>query len=91
LSFLNGREVIQVAIGAFQTQFAFYRGSCDVDGTRFRLPSPFNCAVKVFEPAFNINGDVTLGLSNGHSLTIPDSSKECESYQITKPGLTIVV
>jgi hypothetical protein len=37
------------------------------------------------------NGTLTLIFSNGHRLIIPDSSKEYESYQITRPGETIVV
>jgi hypothetical protein len=37
------------------------------------------------------NGTLTLRFSNGHRLTIPDSSKEYESYDITRPGETIVV
>lgn len=37
------------------------------------------------------NGTLFLKFSNGHRLTISDSSKEYESYQITKPGGTIVV
>jgi len=37
------------------------------------------------------NGTLTLEFSNGHRLTIPDSSKQYESYQITRPGTTIVV
>jgi Family of unknown function (DUF6188) len=37
------------------------------------------------------NGTLALTFSNGHRLTIPDSSKEFESYQITRPGVTIVV
>jgi uncharacterized protein DUF6188 len=37
------------------------------------------------------NGTLTLRFSNGHRLTIPDSSKEHESYDITRPGETIVV
>ena len=37
------------------------------------------------------NGTLTLMFSNGHRLTIPDSSKEYEPYDITLPGRTIVV
>ena|SRR3989442_9143447 len=37
------------------------------------------------------NGTLSLVFSNGQRLTIPDSSKEYESYDITRPGETIVV
>jgi hypothetical protein len=37
------------------------------------------------------DGTLILTFSNGHRLTIPDSSKEYESYDITRPGQTIVV
>jgi hypothetical protein len=37
------------------------------------------------------DGTLTLNFSNGHRLIIPDSSKEFESYDITRPGETIVV
>lgn len=37
------------------------------------------------------NGTLTLAFSNGHRLTIPDSSQEFESYDITRPGETIIV
>jgi len=37
------------------------------------------------------NGTLILMFSNGGRLTIPDSSREYESYQITRPGQTIIV
>jgi len=37
------------------------------------------------------NGTLTLVFSNGHRVTILDSSKEYESCDITRPRLTIVV
>jgi len=37
------------------------------------------------------NGTLELFFSNGCKLTILDSSKEFESYDITRPGQTIVV
>jgi hypothetical protein len=39
----------------------------------------------------NENGTLALTFSNGHRLTMLDSSKEYESYDITRPGQTIVV
>ena len=42
---------------------------------------------------FESNEDSTLALtfSNSHRLTMLDSSKEYESYDITRPGQTIIV
>ena len=37
------------------------------------------------------DGTLTLTFSNGHRLTILDSSKQFESYDITRPGTRIVV
>ena len=37
------------------------------------------------------DGTLILVFSSGDRLTIPDSSREYESYQITRPGHTIVV
>ena len=39
----------------------------------------------------NENGTLALTFSNGHLLTILDSSKEYRSYDITRPGVTIIV
>jgi|ERR1700722_484303 len=39
----------------------------------------------------NENGTLALAFSNGHRLTMLDSSKEYESYDITRPGQTIIV
>ena len=39
----------------------------------------------------NIDGTLTLAFSNQHRLTILDSSKAYESYDITRPGQTIIV
>lgn len=37
------------------------------------------------------NGTLALTFSNGHRLTIVDSFKDYESYDITRPGQTIIV
>jgi len=37
------------------------------------------------------NGTLVLAFSNGHRLLIMDSSKDYESYVITRPGETIVI
>jgi uncharacterized protein DUF6188 len=39
----------------------------------------------------NESGTLELLFSNGHRLVVRDSSKEFESYHITRPGETIVV
>ena len=39
----------------------------------------------------NENGTLILTFSNGHRLTMLDSSKEYESYDISRPGENIVV
>lgn len=38
-----------------------------------------------------MDGTLTLAFSNQHRLAILDSSKEHESYDITRPGQTIIV
>ena len=111
LSFLHGREVIQIAIGVYQAQFGFdeevticvdgeftYFGG---QGDSIWKPEPgfspvaartvalLGASIQFFES--NENGTLKLSFSNRQRLTIPNSSKECESYQITRPGHTIVV
>jgi len=111
LSFLNDREVIQIAIGAYQTIFRFDEDiAISVDGgfnyfdgrtESAWMPEPssvqiaartvalLGATVQSFES--NENGTLALIFSNGHKLTIPSSSKQYESYQISRPGETIVV
>jgi hypothetical protein len=111
LSFLNGREVIQVAIGIYQIIFGFdedVRISVESQFTYFdgsdewvwkpepgaaqiaaRTVSLLGATIESFEG--QANGTLTLTFSNGQRLTILDSSKEYESYDITRPGQTIVV
>jgi hypothetical protein len=45
----------------------------------------------VVVPQRCIDGTLTLAFSNQHRLTVLDSSKEYESYDITRPGQTIIV
>lgn len=111
LSFLRGREVIQIAIGIYQTQFGFDEdvrisvggGFCHFDGQNDSVwkPEPgfeqiaartvalLGARVETFEA--REDGTLTLNSSNGHRLVIPDSSKEYESYDITRPGQIIIV
>jgi hypothetical protein len=111
LSFLAGRELIQVAIGSFQVQFHFdenvaisveaecryfdgqqewiwrpERSSSQVAG---RAAAMLGASIRNFEGSEN--GTLALTFSNGHLLTIVDSSKEYESYDITLPGRYIIV
>jgi Family of unknown function (DUF6188) len=111
LSFLNGRQVEQVAIGVYQIQFGFdedvristYMQFNYFDGRKEWIWKPEPGAVQIAARAVALLGatiesfqrheDGTLKLifSNGRRLTILDSSKEYESYDITRPGSTIVV
>ena len=111
LSFLNGRELIQVAVGLYHTIFKFEEDvAISVEG-EFRYfdgqtewlwrPEPGSSLIAARTVAllgatiesFESNADGTLALtfSNGQRLTLADSSREYESYQITRPGETIVV
>jgi hypothetical protein len=111
LSFLNGREVEQVAIGTYQIIFGFdedvrisaYSQFSYFDGREEWIWKPEPGAAQIAAKTVSLlgatiqsfegqeNGTLTIVFSNGHRLTIPDSSKEYESYDITRPGQTIVV
>jgi hypothetical protein len=111
LSFLNARELIQVAIGVYQVQFGFDEDVIIYVESQFNYfdgqeewiwkPEPgaaqiaartvalLGTTIKDFER--NADGTLALSFSSGHRLTLTDSSREYESYQITLPGRTIVV
>jgi hypothetical protein len=111
LNFLNGREVIQVAIGVYQIQFGFdedVRISVEGQFSYFDghdewvwTPDPGGAQIAARAVAllgatiesFQGHEDGTLKLifSSGQRLIILDNSKEYESYDITRPGSTIVV
>jgi hypothetical protein len=111
LSFLNGREVIQVAIGVYQTQFGFdedvtiyvHSQFSYFDGRDEWIWKPEGGAAQIAARTVSLlgttiqsfegqeNGTLSLVFSNGQRLTIFDNSKEYESYDITRPGSTIVV
>ncbi len=111
LSFLNDREVCQVAAGVYQVTFGFdedvaisVQGQFSYfDGTNESVwqPDPGYAQIAAKTVALlgatiesvesHENGTLGLTFSNGHRLTIRDSSKEYESYDITRPGQTIVV
>lgn len=111
LSFLTGRELIQVAIGSFQVQFHFDEDVSVYVEAEFRYfdgqqewiwkqePSSHHVAARTVAmlgasiTSFERSEDGTLALtfSNGHRLTILDSLREYESYQITRPGHNIIV
>ena len=111
LSFLTGRELIQVAIGSFQVQFHFdedvavsveaefhyfdgqkewiWRQEPSSPQVAGRTVAILGASVTNFQSSEN--GTLVLNFSNGHRLTIVDSSKEYESYDITRPGQNIIV
>ena len=110
LSFLIGRESVQIAIGQYQVIFAFDEDLRISVESEFRLVSPGGevstwqpCAPqsaaatlrligrKVEKVSGQKDGTLTLTFSGGDVLTILDSSKEYESYDISCPGRTIVV
>lgn len=109
LSFLKGRELIQLAIGCYQVIFAFdQETSISVEsgyelhtneGVTVWTPGKVQTAVSalgllgraITEVQGEVSGTLTLTFSGGDLLIISDSSKHYESYQITKPGCTIVV
>jgi hypothetical protein len=111
LSFLAGRELIQVTIGSFQVQFRFDEDvavSVEAEFRYFdgqqewiwrrepssppiagRAAAMLGARITSFESSEN--GTLALTFSNGHRLTIVDAFKEYESYDITRPGHTIIV
>jgi hypothetical protein len=111
LSFLVGRELIQVAIGLYQVQFHFDEDIAVSVEAEFRYfdgqnewiwrqePSSHQIAARTLTMVGasitglerNENGTLALMFSNGHRLTVLDSFKEYESYDITRPDRTIIV
>jgi hypothetical protein len=111
LSFLTGRELIQLAIGVYQIQFSFDEGVRISVESEFRYfdgqaewtwrPEPGSYSIAARAGALlgatidsfgsHIDGTLTLAFSNQHCLTLLDSSQEYESYEITRPGQTIIV
>lgn len=62
------------------------QGSASVAARTLAL---LGASIQAFESS--VDGTLALTFSNGDRLTILDSSKEFESYDITRPGHTIVV
>ena len=111
LSFLNGRELIQIAIGLYHVSFRFDEEVaisveaefCHFDGQTERTWKPEPDAVQIASRTVSLlgakverveaheDGTLRLHFSNAQRLTINDNSKEYESYDITRPGHTIVV
>jgi len=111
LSFLTGRELIQLAVGVYQVQFGFDEDVRISVESEFRYfdgqaewiwrPEPGSSSIAARAVALlgatiesfgsNTDGTLTLAFSDQHGLTILDSSKQYESYDITRPGQTIVV
>jgi len=106
LSFLTGRELIQVAIGLYQIQFGFDEDVTVSVEAEFRyfdgqeewiwLQEPSSPQVAARTVAMlgasitsfqsNENGTLALMFLNGHRVTILDSFREYESYDITRPA-----
>jgi len=109
LTFLNNRELIQVAVGFYniifrfdedvaitvEAEFTYFDGRSEtvwkpgashIAASTVELLESSIVSVEGFE-----NGTLALKFANGQRLTILDSSKEYESYDITRPGVTIVV
>ncbi len=111
LSFLNGRELSQVAIGLYHIRFVFDEDvAISVEGEFSYFdgqaewvwkpePNSAQIAARTLPllgatiQSFNAQEDGTLTLlfSNEQRLTLRDNSKDYESYDITRPGQTIVV
>ena len=110
LSFLVGREAIQIAIGQYQVIFNFDEDvrisvesefrhiSSDGDISNWHPRAPHTAAAtlrllgaKIEKVSGHKDGTLKLTFSGGDTLTILDSSKEYQSYDITCPGRTIVV
>lgn len=111
LSFLGGRELIQIAIGLYHISFRFdedvaisvegefryfdgqeeciWKHQPGAEQIAARTVSLLGSTIKNFER--HEDGTLILTFSNGLRLTIVDNSKMYESYDITRPGHTIVV
>jgi hypothetical protein len=80
-----------------QSQFVYFDGQQewtwkpepDATHTAARTVALLAATIRSFES--QENGTLFLVFSNGHRLSIFDSSKEHESYGITRPGQSIVV
>lgn len=115
LSFLNGRELIQIAIFqiaigvghigfrfdedvaiSVKEEFSYFDGQAEWAFRELGAAQIANRTVSLVGATIqnfvgHEDGTLILTFSNGQRLTIPDSSKEHESYLITRPGQTIVV
>ena len=111
LSFLNGRKVELVAIGAYQlvfglddevrisvySEFKYFDGRDEwtwkpelaAAQVAARTVSLLESSIVSFEG--RTDGTLSLTFSNGQRLMLLDSCKEFDSYDITRPGQTIVV
>jgi hypothetical protein len=109
LTFLRGREVVQLAIGMHQVIFNFDEDiSISIEGA-FEYSSHASCSVwrpgapLIAAATVNLlttrveavdgheDGTLDLKFSNGDRLLIRDTSREYESFQISRRGGIIVV
>jgi hypothetical protein len=109
LTFLIGREVIQICIGMYQVIFVFDEDVTVSVEQGFEVVTAQTSAKWVpGEPTLasstvallgagvksvhaQENGTLELAFSNGANLVLRDENSKFESYQITRPGQTIVV
>jgi|ERR1700675_1533074 Family of unknown function (DUF6188) len=109
LTFLIGREVIQICIGTYQVIFGFDKdvavsveqGFEFVSGTTSAgwvpgEPTLAAATVALLGASVNSvhaqeNGTLELAFSTGARLVLRAENSKYESYQITRPGHTIVV
>ena len=109
ISFLKGREAIQIAVGQYQIIFAFdedvtisVEGSWELHtgenvmtwtpGATHAAAAALNLlGATVTDVKGELDGTLKLTFSEERTLMIFDSSKQYESYQVNKPGITIVV
>jgi hypothetical protein len=99
LSFLGGRELIQVGFGLHQTILRFDADTsisieCDYEvgdqhNDQLGLISLLgNTVAKVSNPG---DGSLIIEFMSGPTLVIRDSNRDFESYQVESPGKYIVV
>jgi hypothetical protein len=101
LSFLKGRELLQLCIGRHQVQLRFdgdvtisLEGEFTLDGQRHavgdghRLHVLLGLGIETTRPEGR--GDIVLSFDQ-HTLVLHDSKASYESYELRGPGIDIVV
>lgn len=99
LTFLVRKKLERVETSEYQAQLLFagdvsisIEGECLIDNQKVEYPKLKTLVgLDVFGVTIQDGGRVNVVFSNGQRLSLLDSSTEYESYQITAPGLCIVV